>query len=259
MQTSSLNFLKDWFDIYARAFLTGNPELDSPLTLKIEHTARVCGNIRQLAQAIGLSEEKVRLAEVIALFHDVGRFEQYRRHHTFNDQKSINHAMAGIDVLAHAKILDPLPDDEKKIIVDAIRFHNAPALPDGHPSDSQVFMRLIRDADKLDIWKVFADCYRQDTPHNATVFQHLVDLPTWEPKIIEAIMQHRTARFQDMKSINDFKLLQLSWVFGLHFPATAVLARKRGDLQAIAGALPADHAIRSAVSTVMDQLAQAAA
>jgi putative nucleotidyltransferase with HDIG domain len=258
MQMASLNCLKEWFDSYARAFLTGNPQLDSPLTLKIEHTARVCENIRQLARTIGLGEEKVRLAEAIGLFHDVGRFEQYRRYHTFNDQQSINHATAGIDVLTQANILDPLPDEEKTIIVDAVRFHNAPALPEGDPSDSQVFMRLIRDADKLDIWKVFADYYRHHAPHNPTVVQHLVDLPTWEPKIVEAIMQHCTARFKDMKSINDFKLLQLSWVFGLHFPATAVLARKRGDLETIASTLPADDAIQQAISTVMARLAKAA-
>ena len=37
-----------------------------------------------------------------------------------------------------------------------------------------------------------------------------------------------------MKTLNDFKLLQLSWVFGLHFSATAILARERGDLAVIA-------------------------
>ena len=53
---------------------------------------------------------------------------------------------------------------------------------------SMIFMRLIRDADKLDIWKVFADAYRRKTPPNPThVVQHLVDQPTWAPNIVKAI------------------------------------------------------------------------
>ena len=257
MQIESLILLKAWFDTYAQGFLTGCSASDSPLTLKIEHTARVRDNIRQLALSIGLKAEAVHLAEAVALFHDVGRFEQYRHYHTFNDQKSVNHAIMGIDVLNHAGVLASLPDDERKIMIDAIRFHNAPTLAEGNPSASHLFMRLIRDADKLDIWKVFADHYRRKSPPNATIVQHLVDLPTWEPKIVDAIMQNRTARLKDMKSLNDFKLLKLSWVFGLHFSATAVLARKRGDLEAISRTLPADKIVQQAVSAAMDHLAKA--
>ena len=257
MQTESLHRLMAWFDTYTRSFLSGDQELDSPLTLKIAHTARVRDNIRQLACSLSIGEEKVNLAEAVALFHDVGRFEQYRCYQTFNDGRSINHAKKGVDVLNQSSILDHLARDEKRIIIDAVRFHNAPALPDDNGSDAMVFMRLIRDADKLDIWKVFADYYRCDTPHNQTIVQHFVDLPTWEPKIVEAILQKRTARFKDMKCLNDFKLFQLSWVFGLHFPATAVLERERGDLAIIASTLPDDDAIGRAVSTVMAELAMA--
>lgn len=257
MHIETLRRLKDWFDAYTQAFLSGDPALDSPLTLKIEHTSRVCENIRQLSRSLALSAERVHLAEAIALFHDLGRFEQYRQYQTFNDRRSVNHAIKGVDVLTHADILELLPDDEKPILIDAVRFHNAPTLPDGHVSDSIVFMRLIRDADKLDIWKVFADYYRQDEPPNPAIVQHLADLPTWEQKIVEAILQKRTARFCHMKTLNDFKLLQLSWVFGLHFSATTILARERGDLKAIASTLPADETIRRAVSTVMSQLASA--
>lgn len=258
MRNETLTNLKVWFDRYTRSFLSGNPLIDSPLTLKIDHTARVCDNIRELATSLSFDEERVCLAESIALLHDIGRFEQYRCYQTFNDERSFNHAIKGVEVLTHADILRLLPEKEKAIIIDAIRFHNAPSLPDHKRSDSMVFMRLIRDADKLDIWKVFADTYRCETPPNPTIVQHLIDLPTWEPKIVAAIMQKRTARFKDMKTLNDFKLLQLSWVFGIHFSATAAIACKRGDLFAIAGALPADPAIEQSISMVMDELETAA-
>ena len=254
MQVDHVERLKYWFDAYTRDFLSGDAEADSPLILKIEHTARVCDNIRHLSRNIGLDQNARRVAEVIALFHDLGRFEQYRRYQTFDDRRSLNHALKGLAVLADARLLDPLPGDESKIIRDAIRFHNASAIPQGHASDSTLFMRLIRDADKLDIWHVFAGYYTRSTPQNPAVVQHLADQPTWEPKIVDAIQDRRPARFADMKSLNDFKLLQLSWVFGLHFETSAILARERGDLKTIARTLPFDKPVQTAVSTVMTQL-----
>ena len=71
-----------------------------------------------------------------------------------------NLAALGIDVLTETAILDGLPADEKGAIIDAVRFHNAPTLPLNRPPVCMVFLRLIGDADKLEIWKVIADCYR---------------------------------------------------------------------------------------------------
>jgi len=159
-----------------------------------------------------------------------------------------------IDVLNQTTVLDPLPAGEKATIIDAIRFHNAPRLPANQPPASMVFMRLIRDADKLDIWKVFADYYRHHQRPEPAIVQHLVDLPTWEEKIVKAIADKRMARFQDMKSLNDFKLLQLSWVFDLHFPETFTQAKKRGDLAVIARSLPDHRILRHAIGVISDRL-----
>lgn len=257
MQIEHVTDLKAWFDAYSRSFLTGDTELDLPLTVKIEHTNRVCENIVQLARAIDLSDDRIRLAEVIGLFHDIGRFEQYRRYSTFNDLKSTNHAALGIEVLKENKILNFLPFDEMTVIIDAIRFHNAPALPTNKPPESLIFMRLIRDADKLDIWKVFADYSRRPNV-NPALTQHLPDLPTWDENIVRAIADKRMAELKDMKSLNDFKLLQLSWVFDLNFRQTFVEAYQRGDLATISRTLPDDEVIGLAISTVMEQLAAAA-
>lgn len=254
MQPDRLNRLKGWFDTYTRSFLTGDTQKDSPLMLKIEHTARVCDNMCQLGRSIDLTDEQMGLAETIGLFHDLGRFVQYRRYGTFNDQKSANHGTLGVRVLKETDVLDMLPADEKTMVFDAVRFHNAPVLPKNRTAASMIFMRLIRDADKLDIWKVFADYYRHSQPPESVILQYLPDLPTWSDPIVNAIMEKRMARFQDLKSLNDFKLFQLSWVFDLHFTETFVQARKRGDLAVLAASLPDDRAVRRAIARVMNQL-----
>jgi hypothetical protein len=249
--------LKAWFESYTRSFLTGNTPVDSPLELKIEHTARVCDNICQLGRSIDLTDGQLCVAETIGLFHDLGRFEQYHRYGTFNDRQSANHASLSIDVLNQTAVLDMLPTDEKATIIDAIRFHNAPRLPANQPPDSMVFMRLIRDADKLDIWKVFADYCRNHQRLEPAILQHLPDLPTWEEKIVEAIAEKRMASIQDMKSLNDFKILQLSWVFDLYFHETFVQAQKRGDLATIARSLPDHPILRHAIGIILDRLDEA--
>ena len=254
MQIDHLTRLKAWFDDYTRSFLTGETRTDSPLVLKIDHTARVCENIRLLGRSIHLPPDRMRLAEAIGLLHDVGRFVQYNRYRTFNDRKSANHAALGIEVVNEASVLDDLHNEDRATIMDAIRFHNAPALPRNKPPASMVFMRLIRDADKLDIWKVFADYFRHDQRPEAAIVQHLPDLPVWEAKIVNAITEKRMATFQNMKSLNDFKLLQLSWVFDLHFSETFRQAKKRGDLTIIAGSLPDHRVVRQAIACVMDRL-----
>ena len=257
MQTDQLSRLKAWFNTYTRSFLTGETRTDSPLMLKIAHTARVCDNIRHLGRSVHLTGGQMCMAEVTGLFHDLGRFVQYRRYGTFNDRQSVNHASLGIDVLNENAVLDMLPADKKDMIIDAIRFHNAPALPENKPLASTIVMRLIRDADKLDIWKIFADCYRYHRRVEPAIVQHLPDLPVWDEKIVNAIYEKRVAKFQDMKSLNDFKLLQLSWVFDLHFPETFKQAKKRGDLLAIARSLPDDPALHRAVAVVSDRLKEA--
>ena len=48
MRIDQYTHLKQWFDGYSRSFLTGRLDLDRPLTVKIEHSARVCDTIAQV-------------------------------------------------------------------------------------------------------------------------------------------------------------------------------------------------------------------
>ncbi len=257
MQNNQLIRLKAWFKAYTHSFLTGDAQTDSPLVLKIAHTARVCDNMCLLGRSVDLTDGQMCLAETVGLFHDLGRFEQYRRFRTFNDRQSANHARLSIDVLNQTAVLETLAADEKTTIIDAIRFHNAPALPGDQPPAGTVFMRLIRDADKLDIWKVFADYCRHHQRPEPAIVQHLADLPRWEENIVKAIVEKRIARFQDMRSLNDFKLLQLSWVFDLNYPETFRQAKKRGDLAAIARSLPEDRILRQVIGIISNRLDEA--
>jgi putative nucleotidyltransferase with HDIG domain len=245
-----------WFSDYVRGFYTGIAEDDRNIELKEVHTRCVRENMERLCAAMDLDAENRGLADHIALFHDIGRFEQYRKYRTFSDRKSVNHALLGIRVLARYKVLAGLPDQVRRIVLRAIAFHNAAELPHSSTGIERTLMQLIRDADKLDIWRVVTSYYhREDRSPNKTVELDLPDRAEWNPKILEALMAHRFARLADMRTLNDFKLLQIGWVYDLNFGESFRILKERRYIEAIAETLPDASEIRDAVQEALRYIA----
>ncbi|MEW6259991.1 MAG: HD domain-containing protein [Thermodesulfobacteriota bacterium] len=249
-----------WFRKYVDGFYTGIEEDDRNIELKDIHTQHVRKNMERLCASLGLDTGKRDLADLIALFHDVGRFEQYRKYRTFSDRKSVNHARLGVQVLARHHVLDGLSPAARKIVFRAVAFHNAAELPTATATDERTFMQLIRDADKLDIWRVVTDYYRRtDRSPNKTVELDLPDTPQWSRNILEALMAHRFACIADMKTLNDFKLLQIGWVFDLNFDESFRIVRERKYIEAIAETLPDVAEIHAAVQEALRYIVRAPA
>src|ERR1039457_816195 len=161
MEQAQLDKLRHWFDTYVRTYNDIDEEGFRNIQLKVEHTRKVCETMAILAAGEGLTAEEVRIAAAVALLHDVGRFLQFRRWRTVRDSDSDNHARLGIEVLREQGILDGFPATERMLIEEAVRFHNLLALPLRFRSPTALFIRLIRDADKMDIWRVFLDYFQQ--------------------------------------------------------------------------------------------------
>src|SRR4030042_5618064 len=159
MTGDELIFFKKWFTDYVQSFYSSNKEDQKNISLKENHTFDVCKNVVGIAGELGFSDEDIMLSEVIALFHDIGRFPQYAKYKTFRDRKSVNHGLLGAQTLIQEKILQPLPDNEQELIIKVVRFHNAFSIPKSEKEDVVFFLKLIKDADKLDIWRVFLEYY----------------------------------------------------------------------------------------------------
>ena len=123
MNSDDLTRFKSWFADYAASYFTEDRVHDHPLRLKQEHTERVCQEIVSLGEALQISPQDMLLAETMALFHDVGRFEQYASYGTFKDAVSENHAGLGLRVLAHHKVLAPCSEEEQRLVTKSIAFH----------------------------------------------------------------------------------------------------------------------------------------
>ncbi|MBT8357299.1 MAG: HD domain-containing protein [Deltaproteobacteria bacterium] len=251
MDQEDLKHMKIWFDDHVTGYHTDDSGYNYPLQLKKDHTKRVCENIVMIGKAMNLSGYELILAETMALFHDIGRFEQYAKYGTFSDLASENHAKLSLRQMAIHGVLSKKAKDEKRLITKAIAYHNAAALPDVHDERELFYMRLLRDADKLDIWKVVIDYYHnRDRFKSPAIELNLSDDPIWSGKIIDAVANKKTVHIKDVKTLNDFKLLQISWAFDLNFTPSFQTVEHRKYLHLIEATLPQSPEIENAVALV---------
>lgn len=134
-------------------------EYGDMITLKINHTLRVMNLCEEIAKSLNLSEEEIYIAKIIGLLHDIGRFEQWKNYNTFRDYESVDHAELGIEILKKDNYLRKYIEDDSydDIILDSIKYHNKFTIPDNLDKKKETFMKLIRDADKIDILYLYID------------------------------------------------------------------------------------------------------
>jgi hypothetical protein len=255
MNQNNLEHLKKWFADYVAGFYTDSPTNNSTIRIKEKHTERVCENMILLGKALDLSDEEMVLTETMALFHDVGRFKQFAIYGTFKDADSENHALLGLRELVAHNVLDVCTKDERKWIAKAIANHNAVTIPKKENENSLFYIRLLRDADKLDIWRVFIDYYNtRDKQPNLVVEIGLPDDPSFSPQILSALSEERFVRFQDLRTLNDFKLLLLSWVFDLNFTCSIQMVKDRGYVEKIGAILPNSQETKKVLKHIHDYM-----
>ena len=149
------------FDAYQAAFYEYAGRFDSSdgrVALKIVHTDAVVAIMKRLCSMRKLSKHTESLALLCALFHDIGRFEQLKQYDTFLDHKSVDHAALSCQVLKENQILAALPAPDQEMILTAIANHNRLEIDENSVSgqEGMTLCRLLRDADKCDIFRVFA-------------------------------------------------------------------------------------------------------
>lgn len=243
--------LREWFHDYCSSFAAADPADQRNFALKEDHSVRVCENIVHIARDEGLAATEQAIAETVALFHDVGRFPQYQRYRTFKDSESINHAALGAAVLLREKTLHALPPLVRRLIVRAVALHNVFAVPPGLDADLLQYVRLIRDADKLDIWRIFLEYYSLPPDERpSAVALGLPDQPAWSPRALETLQQQRMVRLAMLTTLTDFKLLQLSWIFDLNYASSFAIIAERQYVRRMAETLPSDPVISAAIDEV---------
>lgn len=253
MKHEQLESFKNWFTEYVRPFYTADDDfLNQNINLKECHTHRVCQAMRELTGALKMNGDDARLAETIALFHDVGRFEQFKQYRTYKDTISENHGLLGLKVLREHRVLAALTDEERLLVERAIEFHGAIKL--GALDDrTRHFAKMIRDADKLDIFALLVENYRilAEEPERFKWELEFPDSPECSPDIVSALLNNQLISYEMLKTLTDAKLLQLGWVFDVNFDHTLRQICDRGYLQTLIRFLPDTDEIRLVTNHVL--------
>ena len=90
----------------------------------------------------------------------------------------------------------------------------------------------MRDADKLDIFRVLEDqVAHADWRKDTRAFWDLTVSAPPNPVVVDCIEKGGPVDYQHIRSLSDFVLIQVGWMIsGLHFASSRRLCRERGHL-----------------------------
>jgi len=231
---------------HIRSFGEVDERVKAHFNLKIQHTYGVVRNIQEIARQEGMEEQTVQMARIIALLHDLGRFRQFMDYGTFDDTKSLNHAELSVRLLIEEGFDKLIPDEALFLISRSILQHNQPEITDNHNSKVFLFAKLLRDADKMDIWKIQS---KKDVVYTLDVFESAdhYDVPG---EIHRCFRETRIVRIELASSINDFRLLRLGWIFDMNFQATFRLLIQKDYASMILARIPVSVKLREIAGIV---------
>jgi len=245
-----LRALTQLYDAYVDTYRAPDGKLPVMMQLKRTHTAFVVKNAEAIAVGEGFSPEEREAAVAAALLHDTGRYEQLKRYDTFRDSDSIDHAVFSHDIVAEKGWLKMVrgagqgQERREEVILKAVLYHNRRDLPKEieHPLlalTSDLGLRLlsfaahtVRDADKLDIFRVLEDqVAHTDWKSDSRAFWNLAVSAPPNPDVVGCIEKGQPVDYQNIRSLSDFVLIQVGWMIsGLQFATSRRLCRERGHL-----------------------------
>ena len=198
-----------------RGIPSGYDRNDDKIRLKIVHTYGVVGQAAAIARRMRLSDEDMELAKLIALLHDLGRFEQLRRFDSF-EPDTMDHAAYGVQVLFEERLIRRFVKEETwdSIIRAAIAKHSDYRLSGISDPRTLLHAKLIRDADKLDNCRVkLADSIQTILGASA---QEIGEQEI-SPAIYETVFRNECIQSADRITKMDYWVSYIAYFFDINF------------------------------------------
>ena len=124
---------------------------DENIKRKQLHSLRVMEISKDIATKLGLSQEKIELATLIGLLHDIGRFKQYSEIGLDDNIEGFENEDYGAYIIEKniRKYINYSKYDD--IIIKAVKNHNKFTIEEKLTEQEMLFAKIIRDSDKIDI------------------------------------------------------------------------------------------------------------
>ena len=208
-----------------------NPN-DGKIALKISHILRVTQKSRELAEELNLNEEDTNLAELIGLLHDIGRFEQVRIYNTFYDKDSINHGEYGVKILFDNGLIREFiaTDRFDEIIKLAILNHNRADIEKGLTERENLHARIIRDADKLDIFYVLVTGDKKAIWESSDLSNDEIS-----DEIYREFMEDRVIDYKKVQTSAEILVTHFAYVYDFNFKQSLEIIKEHNYLDKLYG------------------------
>lgn len=205
------NAFKDFLDEY-------EDKSNDSFKLKIIHTYYVADNSKEIAKNLNLSEEDIKLAELIGLLHDIGRFEELKVTKELNSVK-FDHAKYGSKMLFENGMIRRFIGDTQydTIIKIAIENHSRLAIEEGLDDRNLLHSKIIRDADKLDNYRVKKDESIETIFPKRVKSNEDMEKSILSDKVYEFILNKKCVDIHDRVTPLDFWACILAFTFDLNF------------------------------------------
>ena len=227
MDRLELSITRQWFDSFALSFAGPEGDLHPLLDLKYHHSYRVEKNALAISKALDWKDAEVNLARAAGVVHDVGRFPQFANYGTFYDPHSVDHGEEGERVLMDEFPWEYISCRSKDVLLRTTRFHNIRSISGTLiEEDFLPILKIVRDADKLDVLEVV-----QENVLSGKVQELLPGIslaPSLSSEMIEEVQRGNLASYSTVRTLMDFLLLQLTWIYDINYLPTFSLLQQRG-------------------------------
>ncbi len=186
------------------------------IQLKIRHTYGVIKQSEYIAKDLMLAEEDVELARLIALLHDIARFEQIKEFGDYTDYKTVDHAELAVKILFEDNLIRKFIKEDKydNIILKAIKNHNKLKIEEGLSGKELMHSQIIRDADKTDNFRVKANERFEDILNSS---REKLENGLITDKIYDDFMNGKSIITSEIKTDMDCWVSYLAFIFDYNF------------------------------------------
>lgn len=202
-------------------YIIDNYDVDNEkISLKYIHTFNVKLANDQIVESLSLNDRDKYLSTIIALFHDYARFEQAKIYNSFNDLTTVDHGNLAVEMLFDknqiVNFVTDLTPEELEIVKLAIKNHNKFEIEEGLTDRQMLFCKIIRDSDKVDIYRVISSNFKAENFERGKIEQQ--DLDTFYKNELHKLRKEQTFYTRVFTS--------LSFIFDINFKKSFEIIHK---------------------------------
>ncbi len=218
-----------------KEYISNYDNQDDPgFNLKVVHTYHVVDNAIMISKKLGLVEEETKLAALIAILHDIGRFDELKNLKKF-DSVGNDHAMFASKLLFEEGLISKFIDTDEynNIIKKAVENHNKKQIEEGLSEKELLHAKIIRDADKLDNYRVKKDEKIENIFPNVVNSREDLENSLIADKVYDAVIKEKCVDIKDRIYPLDYWICVLAFTFDIYFNETLSIIKENNYINVL--------------------------